>query len=85
MNQFPGHDVLEDVQAPAAVRYLGELTRRIDTLTQRQICDLQVLHSTHKVVLNGRSKSYYVKQLASQAVIDLLPGITIENSIDVLA
>lgn len=65
--------------------HLCELTRRIDNLTQRQIRDLQVIHDFQKVTLNGRSKSYYIKQLASQAVIDLLPGIALENAIDVFS
>ena len=77
------HDRPTDV--PGGSTDVCELTRRIDYLTQRQVRDLQVTHDFKRVVLNGRSPSYYVKQLASQAVIDLLPGIAVENSIDVLS
>lgn len=60
-----------------------ELTRRIDTLTFRQIGDLRVDCSGSLIVLRGRCNSYYAKQLASQAVRDLVPGARVTNSIDV--
>ncbi len=61
-----------------------ELTRRIDTLTFRQVRDLNIAQDADRVVLHGRAKSYYVKQLATHAVLDLMPGIAIENSICVV-
>lgn len=61
-----------------------ELTRRIDTLTFRQVRDLNISQDTDRVILHGRAKSYYVKQLATHAVLDLMPGIAIENSICVV-
>jgi hypothetical protein len=61
-----------------------ELTRRIDTLTFRQIGSLQVECSGTCVSLGGCCKTYYVKQLATQAVLDLLPGANIINLIDVM-
>jgi hypothetical protein len=60
-----------------------ELTRRIDNKTFRQVRDLNVVHDAGRVVLRGRSESYYVKQLATHAVLDLMPGVAIDNSIDV--
>ncbi|MDB5392186.1 MAG: hypothetical protein JWM11_7832 [Planctomycetaceae bacterium] len=61
----------------------AELTRRIDTLTFRQIGNLRVECSGCRVVLHGQAKTYYVKQLATQAVLDLFPGANVTNSVDV--
>ncbi len=60
-----------------------ELTHRIDSRTFRQVRNLHVVHDADKVVLHGRSESYYVKQLATHAVLDLMPGVSVENRIDV--
>ncbi len=60
-----------------------ELTRRIDSRTFHQVHNLHVWHESGRVVLRGRSESYYVKQLATHAVLDLMPGVVLENSIDV--
>lgn len=61
-----------------------ELTRRIDTLTFRQVRDLNIAQDADRVVLSGRAKSYYVKQLATHALLDLMPGAAVENSICVV-
>jgi hypothetical protein len=60
-----------------------ELTRRIDTLTFKQVGSLQVECTGSRVTLRGWCKTYYTKQLATQAVLDLLPGSSVTNSIDV--
>lgn len=83
MNHFSSVALMEESEV-TTTSHLCELARRIDTLTQRQIRNLTVVHDTHKVILNGCSRSYYVKQLASQAVNDLMPGVAVQNSIDVL-
>ncbi len=61
----------------------SDLTRRIDSKTFRQVHDLHVAHESGRVTLRGRSESYYVKQLATHAVLDLMPGVAVDNSIDV--
>lgn len=61
----------------------SELTHRINAKTFRQVRNLSVVHDAGRVVLSGRSESYYIKQLATHAVLDLLPGVAVENSIDV--
>jgi len=79
--------LLESVTANDTTSLLdqeSELTRRIDTLTYRQIKDLQVLHNAGRVTVIGRSRNYYTKQLASQAVLDLIPGAVVQNAIDVV-
>lgn len=65
------------------VTHNSELARRIDTLTFRQIADLRVECSGCRVILRGRSTTYYAKQLATQAVQDLIPGAIVTNSVDV--
>ncbi|MES2792677.1 MAG: hypothetical protein V4719_23900 [Planctomycetota bacterium] len=62
----------------------NELARRIDTLTFRQVRDLNISQNADRVILHGRVKSYYVKQLATHAVLELIPGAAIENSISVV-
>ncbi|HEY4261214.1 MAG TPA: hypothetical protein VGM98_13700 [Schlesneria sp.] len=74
---------LENQFQPEVPQY-SELARRIDTLTFRQIADLRVEYSGFQVILRGRSKTYYAKQLATQAVQDLMPGAIVTNSVDVL-
>ena len=86
MNGTQTLDVIASVDRCAQLASLEraadcELTRRIDTLTYRQVRDLNIAHNANRVVLHGRAKSYYVKQLATHAVLDLMPGVAIENSI----
>jgi hypothetical protein len=60
-----------------------ELTHRIDAKTFRQVQDLHVVRNENRIVLRGHSQSYYVKQLATHAVLNLFPGVVIENAIAV--
>lgn len=73
----------EDRVSPSNRAHDSELTRRIDSRTFHQVQNLHVWHEAGRVVLRGRSESYYVKQLATHAVLDLMPGVVLENSIDV--
>lgn len=59
----------------------SELTHGIDSRTFRQVRNLQVVRVDGRVILNGSSPSYYVKQLATHAAFDLVPGTAIENAI----
>lgn len=61
----------------------GELTRRIDTLTHGQVRDLKVVQCDERVTVWGKAHSYYVKQLVTHAVQELLPSVTVDNAIDV--
>jgi hypothetical protein len=60
-----------------------ELTHRIDAKTFRQVRDLHVVRNEDRIVLRGHSQSYYVKQLATHAVLNMFPGLVIENAIAV--
>ena len=61
-----------------------ELTRRIDTLTYSQVRDLKVVqHDDARVVVQGKANSYYVKQLVTHAIQELMPTVTVDNTIHV--
>lgn len=62
---------------------LQELERQIHVRTGRQIRNLAVKLGGEYVTLDGQAATYYVKQLAQHAVLDLLPDIRIENAIAV--
>lgn len=89
MNSMPMLDLVapeSSIRQPESVDRRGdcELIRRIDTLTYRQVRDLNISQTADRVVLHGRAKSYYVKQLATHAVLDMMPGVSVENSICVV-
>jgi hypothetical protein len=58
-----------------------ELLRSIESKTHRQVHDLSVLCRGGRVVLRGLSRTYYVKQLATHAILDLVPNAKVENAI----
>ena len=60
-----------------------ELAHRIDAKTFRQVHNLRVVRNDETIILRGQSQSYYVKQLATHAVLDMFPGQLIDNAISV--
>lgn len=60
-----------------------ELTQRVDSKTFRQVRDLHIDLESGRIILRGHSQSYYVKQLATLAIQNLLPGAAIDNAISV--
>ncbi len=63
----------------------GELQEHIRRRTGRRVRDLSIDLEAERVILRGRTPSYYVKQLAQQSVRDLLPDVRLENVIIVEA
>lgn len=61
------------------------LFHRIDAETYRQVKDLEIECSDDRVIVTGCSRSYYVKQLATQAVFSAAPGVKLDNEIVVVA
>ena len=61
------------------------LILRIEAETYRQVQDLQIECDADHVVVTGRSRTYYTKQLATQAVLAVAPGAKLENEIVVVA
>jgi hypothetical protein len=62
---------------------LQELERLVAVRTGRRVRDLHIEFSPERVVLSGRASSYYVKQLAQHGVREVLPHVSLENSINV--
>jgi len=59
----------------------SELERTILARTGRRIRDLAIELRPERVVLRGRTATYYVKQLAQHGVRDVLPHVRLENAI----
>jgi hypothetical protein len=70
-----------DFNSPAVL--LQELERLVAVRTSRRVRDLHIEFSPERVVLRGRASSYYVKQLAQHGVREMLPHVSLENTIDV--
>ncbi|MDB5386295.1 MAG: hypothetical protein JWM11_1941 [Planctomycetaceae bacterium] len=60
-----------------------ELTQRVDAKIFHQVRDLNVVRNENGIILRGHSQSFYVKQLATHAVLSLYPGMMVENAIAV--
>jgi hypothetical protein len=58
-----------------------ELEHHVRVRTGRYIRDLRIELSPERVVLRGRTSTYYLKQLAQQSIRDLLPQTSLENAI----
>lgn len=59
------------------------LVHSVHMRTDRQIRRLEVHCDGPRIRLVGESRSYYLKQLATHAVLELAPHASIENSIAV--
>jgi hypothetical protein len=73
---------MNEFTAPARSQEV-DLTDSIDAKTFRQVRDLRVVRNEDRIVLRGQSQSYYVKQLATHAVLNMFPGVVLENAIAV--
>jgi hypothetical protein len=58
-----------------------EVERHILDRTGRRVHGLHVEVRQQRVVLRGRTSSYYLKQLAQHCVWDLLPEVPLDNRI----
>jgi len=63
---------------------VADLERKIDQYTGGRIRDLKLEEVGDTVVLSGRTRTYYVKQLASQVALDESLELTFHNSIEVI-
>jgi hypothetical protein len=62
----------------------AELTGRIHAKTFHQVRELNIVRDAGRIIVVGRTPSYYIKQLATHAALELFPGQEIDNSIDVI-
>ncbi len=60
-----------------------ELMRRVDLQTSRQVQNLQIDCDGGRITVTGHSRTYYIKQLVTQAIIDSFPAMQIRNEIAV--
>jgi osmotically-inducible protein OsmY len=66
---------------PACDSLQQELEHQVQMRTGRRIRWLVVEMQSGRVVLHGSAATYYLKQLAQQAVRDVLPATSLENEI----
>lgn len=59
----------------------NELEQQVRVRTGRRVQNLTIELNPDRVVLRGRSSSYYVKQLAQQGIREILPLVSLENAI----
>ncbi|MCC7420380.1 MAG: hypothetical protein IT428_08875 [Planctomycetaceae bacterium] len=67
---------------PASLlRSAEDLTMSIQTATNRQVHGLQVNLTGDDVTVTGHSRTFYVKQLVTQAIKSHLPAARLQNRI----
>jgi hypothetical protein len=59
------------------------LLQRVSKWTGRRVQNLAIEVGGGRVLLRGRAKSFYIKQLAQRGVQDILPNAKLINAIDV--
>ncbi|MBV9125258.1 MAG: hypothetical protein JO112_18025 [Planctomycetes bacterium] len=60
-----------------------QLEKQVQVRTGRRVRNLAIELHPERVVLRGQAASYYVKQLAQHGIRELLPHISLENTIAV--
>jgi hypothetical protein len=68
---------------PTPYELASQLERRIQCRTHGRVRRVSVELGEEQVVLHGDAATYYLKQLAQQAVSEILNGREIVNAIDV--
>ena len=58
-----------------------DLRRRVDACTYRQIRNLSINLRGELVTITGSSNSYYIKQLATGAILSAMPAVSLQNEI----
>ena len=69
------------MSTPESIAYRVE--NHVSRLTFGRIRDLRIAMQAGRVVLEGRSETYYAKQLAQHGVLEVLPDVVVENTIEV--
>lgn len=59
------------------------LALHISSKTRGQVRDLQVESRDRQIILRGRSRTYYIKQVAQQAALDGSGDLMLVNEIEV--
>jgi hypothetical protein len=72
-----------DGPAPRVARGLDQLEAQVQSRLSGQIRDLQLLFRDNGLVLRGRTRTYYAKQLAQHAVMQACELSLLANEIEV--
>lgn len=77
---------IKETISPARIRIddLEELESLVDSQVRQWVCGLKVEQTPAGLVLSGRSRSYYGKQLAQAALLDATTLRLVANEIEVL-
>jgi hypothetical protein len=62
---------------------LSELIRFIHRQTQQQVRELAIHQRENRLVVTGRTATYYAKQLVTQAILTAAPAVQLVNEISV--
>lgn len=60
---------------------LGNLIEFVNRETQQQVQDLSIRHRDGGLIVTGRSRTYYAKQLVTQAIRVSVPAVRLMNEI----
>jgi hypothetical protein len=60
---------------------LGDLVEFVNRETQQQVRDLSIRHRDGRLIVTGRSATYYAKQLVTQAILVSVPAVRLINEI----
>jgi hypothetical protein len=71
----------ERIMSEANLHLKQDLEQRVRLRTGHRIHDLAIELRPERVILGGRSSTYYLKQLAQHGVREVLPYISLENAI----
>lgn len=60
---------------------LGDLVDFVNRETQQQVRELSIRRRDGGLIVTGRSRTYYVKQLVTQAILVSVPAVRLVNEI----
>ncbi|MEX2288011.1 MAG: hypothetical protein WD648_13035 [Planctomycetaceae bacterium] len=78
---MPADAVMERVSSRTSTPCPDELYAFVQSRTQRRVKDLKIDARDGCVTVTGRSATYYVKQLVTQAIMSTAPSVRLDNRI----
>ena len=79
---MPPATMTETSSRPSSPSF-SELIRFVHRQTQQQVRDLAIHQREGRLVVTGRSETYYAKQLVTQAILTAAPAVRLVNEISV--
>jgi len=62
---------------------VDQVEQAVQVRTGGRIRDLQILLSEGRVIVSGRTSTYYLKQLATHAIRDAVDDLSVQNDVEV--